>query len=81
MGISFKRIRLVCLDIIKNDKGEIIQWRIYANDVLYSINRTECMSLKELYINNNVLSNHIFSLSEIDKSDKRDYETIFKENI
>lgn len=39
------------------------------------------MSLKELYINNNVLSNHIFSLSEIDKSDKRDYETIFKENI
>lgn len=30
----------VCLDMIKNDKGEIIQRRIYPNDTPYSINRT-----------------------------------------
>lgn len=86
----------LCLDIIKNDKGEIIQRRIYPNDTPYTINRTypystdgtEGMSPKGQYnniidnnINNNILSNHIFSLSEMDKSDKIDYETIFKKNI
>ena len=30
----------VCLDMIKNEKGEIIQRRIYPNDTPYTINRT-----------------------------------------
>ena len=87
-----KELGFVCLDIIKNDKGEIIQRRIYPNDTPYAINRTypytinktEGMSKKGQYnniIDNNTLSNHIFSLSEMDKSDKIDYETIFKKNI
>ena len=91
-----KSLGFLCLDIIKNDKGEIIQRRIYPNDTPYttnriypySIDRTEGMSQKGQYnniidnnINNNILSNHIFSLSEMDKSDKIDYETIFKKNI
>ena len=91
-----KSLGFLCLDIIKNDKGEIIQRRIYPNDTPYTINRTypysidrtEGMSQKGQYnniidnnINNNILSNHIFSLSEMDKSDKIDYETIFKKNI
>ena len=69
-----KELGFVCLDIIKNDKGEIIQRRIYPNDTPYAINRTypytinrtEGMSQKGQYnniidnnINNNILSNLI----------------------
>ena len=35
-----KSLGFLCLDIIKNDKGEIIQRRIYPNDTHYTINRT-----------------------------------------
>lgn len=55
----------ICLDIIKNDKNEIIQRRIYPNDVPYAINRTypyginktEGMSRKGQY--NNISINNI----------------------
>lgn len=55
----------LCLDIIKNDKGEIIQRRIYPNDTPYTINRTypystdgtEGMSPKGQY--NNIIDNNI----------------------
>ena len=36
----------VRLDLIRNDKFEIIQRRIYPNDTPYAINRTEGMSQK-----------------------------------
>lgn len=35
-----KELEFVCLDMIRNDKGEIIQRRIYPNDTPYTINRT-----------------------------------------
>lgn len=35
-----RELGFVCLDMIKNDKGEIIQRRIYPNDTPYTINRT-----------------------------------------
>ena len=58
-----KELGVVCLDIIKNDKGEIIQRRIYPNDTPYTINRTypysingtEGMSQKGQY---NIISNN-----------------------
>lgn len=60
-----KSLGFVCLDIIKNDKGEIIQRRIYPNDTPYTINRTypyaidrtEGMSQKGQY--NNIIDNNI----------------------
>ena len=60
-----KELGFVCLDIIRNDKGEIIQRRIYPNDTPYSINRTypysiektEGMSQKGQY--NNIIDNNI----------------------
>ena len=60
-----KELGFVCLDIIRNDKGEIIQRRIYPNDTPYSINRTypysiektEGMSQKGQY--NNITDNNI----------------------
>ena len=60
-----KELGFVCLDIIKNDKLEIIQRRIYPNDVPYTINRTypysingtEGMSQKGQY--NNISNNNI----------------------
>jgi len=55
----------VCLDMIKNDKGEIIQRRIYPNDTPYVINKTypyvtnitEGMLQKRQY--NNIIDNNI----------------------
>ena len=52
-----KECGFVCLDIIRNEKGEIIQRRIYPNDTPYTINRiypysingTESMSPKGQY--------------------------------
>lgn len=35
-----KELGFVCLDIIKDDKGVVIQRKIFPNDVPYSINRT-----------------------------------------
>lgn len=60
-----KSLGFVCLDIIKNDKGEVIQRRIYPNDIPYTINRTypysidrtESMSQKGQY--NNIIDNNI----------------------
>lgn len=60
-----RELEFICLDIIKNDKGEIIQRRIYPNDVPYAINRTypyainrtEGMSQKGQY--NNISINNI----------------------
>ena len=60
-----KSLGFLCLDIIKNDKGEIIQRRIYPNDTPYTINRTypysmdrtEGMSPKGQY--NNIIDNNI----------------------
>ncbi len=60
-----KSLGFLCLDIIKNDKGEIIQRRIYPNDTHYTINRTypysidrtEGMSQKGQY--NNIIDNNI----------------------
>lgn len=60
-----KELGFVCLDIIKNDKGEIIQRRIYPNDTPYTINRTypyaidrtEGISQKGQY--NNIIDNNI----------------------
>lgn len=60
-----KELGFVCIDIIKNDKGEIIQRRIYPNDTPYttnrtypySIDRTEGMSQKGQY--NNIIDNNI----------------------
>ena len=67
-----KALGFVCLDIIKNDKGEIIQRRIYPNDTPYTINRTypyaidrtEGMSQKGQY--NNIIDNNI-SKNKIDR--------------
>ena len=44
-----KELGFVCLDIIKSDKGEIIQRRIYPNDIPYSINRTYPYAIKKTY--------------------------------
>lgn len=60
-----KELEFVCLDMIRNDKGEIIQRRIYPNDTPYTINRTypysiertEGMSQKGQY--NNIIDNNI----------------------
>ena len=60
-----KELGFVCLDMIKNEKGEIIQRRIYPNDTPYTINRTypysingtEGMSQKGQY--NNIIDNNI----------------------
>lgn len=60
-----RELGFLCLDIIKNDKGEIIQRRIYTNDTPYTINRTypysinktEGMSQKGQY--NNIIDNNI----------------------
>lgn len=60
-----RELGFVCLDLIKNDKGEIIQRRIYPNDTPYtinrtypySINRTEGMLQKGQY--NNIIDNTI----------------------
>ena len=60
-----KECGFVCLDMIKNEKGEIIQRRIYPNDTPYTINRTypysinktEGMSQKGQY--NNISINKI----------------------
>ena len=57
----------VCLDMINNEKGEIIQRRIYPNDTPYTINRTypysingtEGMSQKGQY--------NIISINKIDR--------------
>ena len=57
----------VCLDMIKNEKGKIIQRRIYPNDTPYTINRTypysingtEGMSQKGQY--------NIISINKIDR--------------
>lgn len=65
MVSHLKELGFVCLDIIRNDKGEIIQRRIYPNDTPYSINRTypysiektEGMSQKGQY--NNIIDNNI----------------------
>lgn len=60
-----KELGFICLDIIRDDKGEIIQRRIYPNDIPYAINRiypytingTEGMSQKGQY--NNISINNI----------------------
>lgn len=41
-----KELEFVCLDMIRNDKGEIIQRRIYPNDTPYTINRTYPYSIE-----------------------------------
>ena len=61
---SLKEKGFVCLEMIKNEKGEIIQRRIYPNDTPYTINRTypyainktEGMSQKGQY---NIISNNM----------------------
>ena len=60
-----KELGFVYVDIIKNDKGEIVQRRIYPNDTPYAINRTypysiertKGMSQKGQY--NNIIDNNI----------------------
>lgn len=77
-----KSLGFLCLDIIKNDKGEIIQRRIYPNDTPYTINRTypysidgtESMSQKGQY--NNISNNNINN----DKIDRLFNYIINKEN-
>lgn len=62
---NLKKLGFVYLDIIKNEKGEIIQRRIYPSDTPYTINRTypyginrtEGMSQKGQY--NNISINKI----------------------
>ena len=44
-----KDLGFVCLDIIKNDKNEIIQRRIYPNDTPYAINRTYPYAINRTY--------------------------------
>lgn len=58
------KLKFVCVEFIKNDKNEIIQRRIYPNDIPYvikmtypyTINMTEGMSQKRQY-NNNIYNN------------------------
>lgn len=77
-----RELGFVCLDIIKNDKGEVIQRRIYPNDVPYVINKTypsitnktEGMSQKGQY--NNISNNNINN----DKIDRLFNYIIDKEN-
>ena len=76
-----KELGFVFIDIIKNDKGEIIQRRIYPNDTpytinntyLYTINGTEGMSQKGQY--NNIIDNNINN-----KIDRLFNYIIYKEN-
>ena len=78
-----KELGFVCLDIIKNDKGEIIQRRIYPNDTPYTINktypyainRTEGMSQKGQY--NNIIDNNINNNNSINQS----YQSIDKIDV
>lgn len=62
---NLNRLKFVCVEIIKNDKNEIIQRRIYPNDIPYTLkitypyttNMTESMSQKRQYninINNKI---------------------------
>lgn len=77
-----KELGFICLDIIKNDKNEVIQRRIYPNDTPYTINRTypyainrtEGMSQKGQY--NNISINNINN----DKIDRLFNYIINKEN-
>lgn len=81
-----RELGFVCLDIIRNDKGEIIQRRIYPNDVPYAINRTypystngtEGMSPKGQY--NNIIDNNISNNISNNKIDRLFNYIIDKEN-
>ena len=80
-----KELEFVCLDMIRNDKGEIIQRRIYPNDTPYTINRTypysiertEGMSQKGQYnniIDNNINNNKIDRLFYYILDEEKEYE-------
>ena len=64
-----KELGVVCLDIIKNDKGEIIQRRIYINDIPYvtkmtypyTIKMSEGMSQKRQDNNINIKIDRLFN--------------------
>ena len=57
---NLNKLNFVCVELIKNDKNEIIQRRIYPNDIPYTIkmtypyttNMTQSMSQKGQYNNN-----------------------------
>lgn len=66
---NLNKLKLVCVEIIRNDKNEIIQRRIYPNDTPYaikmtypySINITESMSEKRQYNNINIKIDRFFN--------------------
>ena len=83
-----KELGFVYVDILKNDKGEIIQRRIYPNDTPYAINktyhysieRTKSMSQKEQY--NNISINKIDRLfNYIIKKEQQIPEEFLKINL
>ena len=66
---ELNKMNFVCVEIIRNDKNEIIQRRIYPNDTPYainmtypySINMTEGMSSKGQYNNINIRIDRFFN--------------------
>lgn len=82
---ELNKMNFVCVEIIRNDKNEIIQRRIYPNDIPYainmtypySINMTEGMSSKGQYNNINIRIDRFFNY--IIKKEKQNPENLSKE--
>lgn len=82
---ELNKMNFVCVEIIRNDKNEIIQRRIYPNDTPYainmtypySINMTEGMSSKGQYNNINIRIDRFFNY--IIKKEKQNPENLSKE--
>lgn len=66
---NLNKLKFVCVEIIRNDKNEIIQRRIYPNDIPYTIkmtypytsNMTQSMSQKGQYNNINIRIDRFFN--------------------
>lgn len=82
---ELNKMNFVCVEIVRNDKNEIIQRRIYPNDTPYainmtypySINMTEGMSSKGQYNNINIRIDRFFNY--IIKKEKQNPENLSKE--
>lgn len=79
---NLNKLNFVCVEIIKNDKNEIVQRRIYPNDTPYTIKMTypyvtemtKSMSEKRQYNNINIKIDRFFDY--IIKKEKQNYEKL-----
>jgi len=84
---NLNKLKFVCVEIIRNDKNEIIQRRIYPNDIPYSIKMTypyttkitESMLQKGQYNNINIKIDRFFNY--IIKKEDKNLENMSKNQI